>query len=79
VNLLQEHSFEYFPRAFFTLYYISLRRSCPVIAGRPINKSHGSVLVNNQLEVQFFFRICLLQFSIRFERPCAHHQENQLF
>jgi hypothetical protein len=39
----------------------------------------GSVLVNNQLEAQFFFRIYLFQFSICFEHPCAHHQENQLY
>jgi len=39
----------------------------------------GSVLVNNQLDAQFFFRICLFQFSTCFEQPCAHHQENQLY
>jgi hypothetical protein len=36
-------------------------------------------LVNNQLDVQFFFRIYLFQFSTCFEHPCAHHQENQLY
>jgi hypothetical protein len=37
------------------------------------------VLVNNQLDVQFFFRIYLFQFSTCFEHPCANHQENQLY
>jgi len=35
--------------------------------------------VNNQLDAQFFFRICLFQFSTCFEQPCAHHQESQLY
>jgi len=39
----------------------------------------GSVLVNNQPDAQFFFRIHLFQFSTCFEHPCAHHQENQLY
>jgi len=41
----------------------------------------GSVLVNNQLDAQFFFffRVYLFQFSTCFEHPCAHHQENQLY
>jgi len=39
----------------------------------------GSVLVNNQLDAQFFFRIYLFQSSTCFEHPCAHHQENQLY
>jgi len=39
----------------------------------------GSVLVNNQLDAQFFFHIYLFQFSTCFEYPCAHHQENQLY
>jgi len=38
-----------------------------------------SILVNNQLDVHFFFRIYLFQFSTCFEHPCAHHQENQLY
>ena len=38
----------------------------------------GSVLVNNQLDAQFFFRIYLFQFSTRFEHPSAHHQEINL-
>jgi len=37
------------------------------------------ILVNNQLDAQFFFIICLFQFSTCFEQPCAHHQENQLY
>jgi len=39
----------------------------------------GSILVNNQLETQFFFRIYLFQLSTCFEHFCAHHQENQLY
>jgi len=39
---------------------------------------HG-VLVNNQLDAQFFFRVYLFQFSTSFQHPCAHHQENQLY
>jgi len=38
-----------------------------------------SVLVDNQLDAQFFFLIYLFQFSTCFEHPCAHHQENQLY
>jgi hypothetical protein len=37
------------------------------------------ILVNNQLEQQFFFRIYLFQFSTSFEHPRAHHQENQFY
>ena len=39
----------------------------------------GIILVNNQLDAQFFFLIYLFQFSTCFEHPCAHHQENQLY
>ena len=39
----------------------------------------GSVLINNQLDAQFFLLIYLFQFSTCFEHPCAHHQENQLY
>ena len=39
----------------------------------------GSILVNNQLDAQFFFHIYLFQFSTCFKHPCAHHQENQLY
>jgi len=39
----------------------------------------GSVLVNNQLDAQFFFRVYLFKFFTFFEHPCAHHQENQLY
>ena len=38
----------------------------------------GIILVNNQLDAQFFF-IYLFQFSTCFEQPCAHHQESQLY
>jgi len=34
------------------------------------------ILVNDQLDTQFFFRICLFQISTRFEHSCSHHQEN---
>jgi len=37
------------------------------------------ILVNNQLEAKFFFRVYLFQFSRCFEHHCAHHQENQLY
>ena len=36
----------------------------------------GTVLVNNQLDTQFFFLICLFQFPTCFEQSCAHHQES---
>ena len=36
----------------------------------------GSILVNNQLDAHFFFRMYLFQFSTCFEHPCAHHQQN---
>ena len=36
----------------------------------------GIFLVNNQLDTQLFFIICLFQFSTCFEQPCAHHQES---
>ena len=39
----------------------------------------GIVLVNNQLDAQFFFLIRLFQFSTCFEQHSAHHQENQLY
>ena len=32
--------------------------------------------INNQLDAQFFFRVCLFQFSTCFGQPCAHPQEN---
>jgi len=36
------------------------------------------ILVNNQLDDQFFY-ICVFQFSTCFEQPSAHHQESQLY
>jgi len=39
----------------------------------------GIILVNDQLDAQFFFRISLFQISTCFEHSCAHHQENQLY
>jgi hypothetical protein len=39
----------------------------------------GVILVNDQLDAQFFFLICLFQSSTCFEQPRAHHQENQLY
>ena len=35
----------------------------------------GIILVNNQLDAQFFL-VCLFLFSTCFGQPCAHHQEN---
>jgi len=40
---------------------------------------YGAILVNNQPDAQFFFRIYLFQFSTCFEQPCAHHQENKFY
>jgi hypothetical protein len=37
------------------------------------------ILVNDQLDAQFFFSIYLFQFSTRFQQPRAHHQENQFY
>jgi hypothetical protein len=39
----------------------------------------GIILISNHLDAQFFFLICLFQFSTCFEQPRAHHQENQLY
>jgi hypothetical protein len=39
----------------------------------------GIILINNQLDAQFFFLLCLFQFSACFEQHRAHHQENQLY
>ena len=36
----------------------------------------GIFLVNNQPDAQFFFLICLFQFSTCFEQQCAHNQES---
>ena len=36
----------------------------------------GIILVNNQLDAQFFFfRICLFRYSTCFEQSCAHHRD----
>jgi len=34
----------------------------------------GIILVNDQLDAQFFFRICSFQISTCFEHSCAHRQ-----
>ena len=39
----------------------------------------GIILFNDQLDAQFFFCICLFQFSTFFEHSSAHHQEIQLY
>jgi hypothetical protein len=39
----------------------------------------GKIPVNDQLDAQFFFLLRLFQFSICFEQPRAHHQENQFY
>jgi len=36
----------------------------------------GIILVNDQLDAQFFFHIYLFQISTCFEHLWAHHQEN---
>jgi len=36
------------------------------------------ILINNQLGANFFY-IYLFRFSTCFEKPCAHHQESQLY
>jgi hypothetical protein len=41
--------------------------------------NYSTILVNNQLDAQFFLCIYLLQFSTCFEHPCAHHQKNQFY
>jgi len=46
---------------------------------RSRNGNNSSILVNNQPDAQFFFRVYLFQFSTCFEHPCAYHQENQLY
>jgi hypothetical protein len=38
-----------------------------------------TILVNDQLDAHFFFRICLFQISTCFEHLRAHHQENELY
>jgi hypothetical protein len=40
---------------------------------------YTTVLVNDQLDAQFFYLICLFQSCTCFEQPRAHHQENQLY
>jgi hypothetical protein len=58
------------------LFYSLLRREYYVL----LTVHLGSVLVNNQLDAQFFFfRIYLFQLFTCFEHPCAHRQENQLY
>jgi hypothetical protein len=47
-----------------------------------VNSVTGSfflILVNDQLDAQFFFRICLFHISTCFEHSCAHHQQNSLY
>ena len=34
------------------------------------------VLVNNKIEAQIFFLVCLFVFSTFPGQPCAHHEEN---
>jgi hypothetical protein len=37
------------------------------------------IFVNNQLDLQLFFHVCLFLFSTCFGQPRAHHQENQSY
>jgi hypothetical protein len=39
----------------------------------------GIILVNDKLDAEFFFLICLFQSSTCFEQPRAHHQEINFF
>ena len=36
------------------------------------------IIVNNQLDAQFFFHVCLFLVSTCSEQPCAHHQEHMV-
>jgi hypothetical protein len=45
----------------------------------PLTVHLSIILVNDQLDAQFPFSICLFQFSTCFEQPRAHHQDNQLY
>jgi len=69
-----------------TAYRHSIQRSCTIWSLNTVPVFYvlltvhlGSILVNNHLDAQFFFRIYLFQFSTCFENPCAHHQENQMY
>jgi hypothetical protein len=42
-------------------------------------RSWYKILVNNLLDPQLSFRICLFQFSTCFDHTCTHHQEIQLY
>jgi hypothetical protein len=42
-------------------------------------KWRNLIVLKNQLAAQFFFFVCLFQFSTCFEQPYAHHQENQWY
>jgi len=37
------------------------------------------ILVNNQLDAQFFFMYVSFLFSTCFGQPCVHHQENYFY
>jgi hypothetical protein len=39
----------------------------------------GTILVNDQLEAQFFSYMFLFQLSTCFEQPHTHHQQNKLY
>jgi hypothetical protein len=41
--------------------------------------NNGNTLVNDQLDAQLFFRICLFQICTCFEHSRAHHQNNELY
>jgi hypothetical protein len=64
-------SYEYCHILFVLLWYIS--KYLELI----LYESPCIILANDQLDAQFFFLICLLQFSTCFEQHrAAHHQEN---
>jgi hypothetical protein len=56
--------------------HLSVKSLCRIV---DFDLHLGSVLVNKQLDTQFFFYMYLFQFSTCFEHHCAHHQENQLY
>ena len=41
-----------------------------------LNMRLGIILVNDRLDAQLFFRVCLFQIPTCFEHKCVNHQEN---
>jgi hypothetical protein len=61
----------------------SFRNACNVFlfntAGFYEKTPLNLILLNNQLDAQFFFHVCLFLFSTCFWQQCAHHRENYLY